>query len=1004
MASSHVDFWYYIKNEIDTKNLPYWCKYMQLCYKIYMVLILIKKALQNQNEYKINFALLTDYHEYMLIKGRHKPLFNKYKLRLFNFAKTLHAVFQIQFVSPDIYNFDQVVSAIIEYFVEILQSLSTILVFIQRLQKKVLHYVAYSSSLIFNKNVSNISKVQNCQTLPSNIFIKHLHQRCNTVHQISPSNTSIKYTRPLNIQNRQTPPSNTSNKYTRPSNIQNRQTCTNITIRDIGTKPHCQTPRKHNENIQKSISLKHIYIVCIKHECELSLIMYRIKETHTLSSNSYIPLIKKRANIRLVYKEYWYALIKLKECEKKRGKFIYHFKIQSTMCPPRLINNDKDIKQLWCDEDSYRNWSESIRRRIYLYEITYTAATLISINYDFAFIFEHIANKTNSLDDFLYFSSYTIECLRRQKSVIQYFIKNKKNIKLIFSEIVNFKLHRGYTYKYAGHSIRSWDDLLDVCVSNKKRVYQMAPKDLYVNKPKNSRNDDLYVNKRKKPYKFCRLCGINDYICRHIHSPFVDCVECGGSWHICCVINLSYYPPTLGPVNKRTYARNRYYQSTTTYVVKDSMDYVCVCCSAIRYKTKQDCISIDDIYLFKIGDKHYFEKYQTYKNAASGKHEYYFCKSYQINKYYLALARWWNSDIIRNDFVSYDSWMPIDMRQIIQNKFKSSKEIIKRIWNIIYKKYPTYHTKFSKKYLLKYGGWDKYYDLNILYAVECNVSYWKTRMMIGVRIVDHLLYKMEHHLLRHIISDKICHKVEYDDEWDTIKRIEIKGQKQTKDQEEQEWDHTQSGNRVKFYCGYNYCNAVYGNCRDWKIASIKQNGYKDYGYYRAVLCKIPNEWPILMRLVNEFMSMRYGCVTDNWETTNQMQNNGYSDTGMIDNHFDDETWFGGMIIYKVARDSGLHLQQYSRAGCVVNARMFVPLPEGSLIQMTKWARTWFKHGKSSWMNHNGGSISSMFRYVLPTALLYPYPQSFPCLKNKPSSGYRVDYYKRYIKSHRKQQF
>ena len=147
--------------------------------------------------------------------------------------------------------------------------------------------------------------------------------------------------------------------------------------------------------------------------------------------------------------------------------------------------------------------------------------------------------------------------------------------------------------------------------------------------------------------------------------------------------------------------------------------------------------------------------------------------------------------------------------------------------------------------------------------------------------------------------------------------------------------------------------------------------------FQPILCKLPiiQYYPTLLQIITKWFNNRYKVLqgTTTWKKTNQLQINSYAPGGKIQPHFDSSDWFSQVLLYKVIHNSGVHLSAGPH-GHVWNPYLFHPLPEGSILRLTKWSHTWYKHSRAPWMSAPGGSVTAIFRFVRENATFYPYPQ------------------------------
>ena len=578
-----------------------------------------------------------------------------------------------------------------------------------------------------------------------------------------------------------------------------------------------------------------------------------------------------------------------------------------------------------------------------------------------AVVYDLIDAKSGSENEFFESLSYIVECLRRNYSVLPVWKKRitAKHSSKIWIDIKLRRVHNGYSYSKSVNGqrvfIHNWRDS---CVQTTLATNASLQSVVHNEWSTSDKHKAGHVGFASKESTLCVLCKQSGYKCIDKGNPFLRCATCSNDWHLHCIheslLAASFYPPTLALPNNK-YCRQSIFRThkNGNYIVPGSDKFICVICRCKKQKRKRSqnhCLSWT--YLFAFKDFHYFQHQGDYIRL----------KTTELNDGYLNLSQWWNSNLIDVRFVCYDRWQALP---ISKEGYQESLEVIKRI------------QRFGKKY-----NYFSSRDLNFfakssqLFApIACHPIFWKSRGAIGSIIGRHIVSAAEHFLIRHLIVRDVSKGHYYSTSGDLETVIPVTSGHDI-DFHPQQWDITASGSRTKYYCGPgHYTHPIAGNGRH-NTTGIARKRDK---HIAAVLCELNAQnscFPQHLKLVKEFIAARYKSVKDDWIPCNAMQTNCYSSSGLIENHWDSLDWFfeNAVIVYKTYKNSGIHLQYQSRRSKSVNPWMYHPLFEGDICDLRRWSFCWYQHCKTQWMvADKQGSVSTIFRNIRSTAMMYPYP-------------------------------
>ena len=572
-------------------------------------------------------------------------------------------------------------------------------------------------------------------------------------------------------------------------------------------------------------------------------------------------------------------------------------------------------------------------------------------------LIDFIFSQTSTQHQFLQCISYTICCLRRNKSVRVIWKQWKTsdtNRNLFWSKIKNFELHFGLSYVlFADDTCVNIPNWKSACIDCS--VATLSTFDDIVLKEFGSKHKRGHASHGSASDPWCAICKRSGYKCTYKgNNPFLFCSCCNLSIHLEHIpkeeLANAYYSPTLSLPNKR-YERALLYQDTTTrglrFLVPDQPLYKCVLCKSIDFQ-----------YLFSYKNKHYFLHHS--KIVKYGLE--------QLNCYYLAQLDWWKT--IDSRIVNYDRW-------------KLSKQIKCSDANSIFTKLTD---EFLSRSTSKNDQFIEYMKCRerkmSLLTIECRPRFWKSGGRIGTTIIRNLCLPRNHFILRHILMKSVCSSYEYYDEnlsvsEPRIMHISTKKSDAVIEQYPEQYDVTKDGKRIKFYNGPGHYNdPVNGNS---KINKIKVGAAN-----QAVVSKLNesnSNFDCLHRLCMHYYGAKLSEYLQDYVEPNGIQINAYEGhkQGIIENHKDSQDHYVANSVYltKTYKNSGVHFGYQSRRKRSINPYLFHPLYEGDFLIVDKYAFNWFDHCKMHWMNSDtNGSITTILRRFRPEAMWYPYPRTF----------------------------
>jgi len=637
----------------------------------------------------------------------------------------------------------------------------------------------------------------------------------------------------------------------------------------------------------------------------------------------------------------------------------------------------------------YLNSLQSKYNKQYKFKLLSHLKSKIGQNIHICSVLDCIYQHSTAAYEFIWMCSYIVECFTRQQS-IKHWCKNilsSNNSQQIYEMCKKAVFHKGFRYILQNHLIETWDVMVGKCVKNYETYLHLLQ----------TQQDKVTYSTIFNGDKCIICCGV--YACKIVSNPYLSCNKCKGCAHLSCIYNLNdyYYCPVLGKIpDKNSCKRTLHWYEKNKYYVPGSKKWTCMLCLAIQKYEQQTTEHIlrlqyivcqQTMYYFWNLQSLTFEKYQ---------------QTYVHSYFRIVQLCWWQK--IDFNYVCYDNWNAASYNAEIYHK---SQNIWIQLWTEFINlqiKQQKLNDKWIKLFVRKYfqienpiklqtDQWRTYYRRNEWKPINCQPFYWKTNQIIGSIISNHLLLPAEFKLYQYIIAHKICTSVQYNADGDISCVVPVSDDTKSDNWKikfktnPQQWDFSAPG-RVKNYFGSaHYCHPVLGNkciarhkAVTKKYNDILQPGGRNSDTWGNVITKMDQSqqnFPKLLILLNEFISCRYRAIHHHFQTTDNMQLNGYKfKRGFIHNHFDLFNHYLLALLSKVVNDSGVHLQMKSFTKVIYNPTMFHPLYQGMFLELTKWTRTWFKHCKLPWMNSSDtiGSITAIFRKINhKEAIFYPFP-------------------------------